>query len=798
MVAFKPGQAPPAGYHLETQADGSQVLINNQTGQAAIVDPYSGQITGEVPRAQARPAVPAQGPVGGNARVATPAAPGVYNPAGAGNVNVGGAPAAAGSGTPMPGVPGGVYVPGGGPPAQPSGGGPGGVTPRAAGQLSGNVSPRTAPGQPAPPPGGYDNPGSDTYDWYKINDALRASGMDGWQIAGTSHQPVNQGQWVKNPSYDSLLTPQENKDAGNGDEYTFREGSDYVIGVVNPTTNQLVKVHLSKTPSPDGAGHYNYGITSRETQGALDKTQSGYTGVQRLSFGDGHEELWGTNSQTGAFEKMPTQPENLGNLKGWSDVKQIESNGQLVWVGTNPQGVPLQPIPGAPTVNTSKYVPGSVKQVQVGNQLVYRGQNPQTGVWEDIPSLGSEVVQPKTTTVGKNVYTTDANGNLVLASAIAQPREGNDQWVDAGTGYAKHQIFSNGDWHDDPDTPQKAVSPATQRAEGALKPKGTKYWIPLSGSPDKMIEVTADGNGGYTYEPGPTGEPPRTMTVPGIREPTEVTGGGTSEFYPQRRDPYTGQLLPLERNPNWSPTNVGDRVRQLQDQARAKQQDLHSQVVAGSLTEDQANQQFNTWWADTVEPAKQEIQLAQQWKQEDQNRQNLATAQTGASEITRAIAGEHRVGPGFGAMAANIQNSFATGKFPQAMSAQDLQNAFVTPMPNYQDIYEQATARALQHISPTAAQIATGQPVPTGLGQLQNMDVTAGLSQSRYMPGVTPPPPVASPAPPVAPAPAPVAPAPAPAAPYDWAALQQRLLQDQLQQRLQASAYTPPTYQPAF
>src|SRR5215471_687312 len=406
------------------------------------------------------------------------------------------------------------------------------------------TSPRQAPPVQGPQPvDPYGQPGTDLYDWYSINDALRASQMpvdDGtWQIAGASHTPVNVSQTVANPAYNNNLTPQENQDLGNGDQFVVRPGADYVIGVVNSKTGQMVKLHLSKSQDP--SGKYRYVITGRDIQGNLDKSQPGYTNVTRLPFSDGREEMWGTNAQTGAFEKMPGSPADLGNTKGWNDVRQVETtdangNRVLAWLGTDPSGKPLQPVPGAPPpVPVGKYVPGSVKQVQVGNKLVYRGQNPQTQVWEDIPSLGEEPVKQSPTTIGRNVYTTDANGNLVLASSVAQPHEGSDQWVDLGNGYAKHQIFSEGDWHDDLAAGQKEVRPDVQRASAALKPKGTKYWIPLTGSPNKLIEVTADGNGGYTYEPGPAGEPPRTMTVPGITQPTEISAG-TSEFLPLRRD----------------------------------------------------------------------------------------------------------------------------------------------------------------------------------------------------------------------------------------------------------------------
>lgn len=595
----------------------------------------------------------------------------------------------------------------------------------------GTVVPKQGP-QPVDP---YGNPGSDLYDWYAINDALKASKMgDGsWNIAGSSHQPVAAAQQVANPAYNKLLSDEEN--AANGQTpFITKPGNDYTIGVVNQNTGQIYKVHLSKS-APDPSGKYSYAIQGLDDQGKLDTTaQPGYKDIQQLPLNNGSKELWGTNTKTGAFEKMPGSPPNLGALVGWNDIKQIDDGqGHQVWVGTSPDGKPMQPIPGAPTINTGKYVPGSVKQVTKNGKQVYVGQNTQTQQWEDIPELGSEPVKQTTTTVGKNVYTTDPNGNLILAQAVAQPKENDDQWVDAGTGYAKHQVFKNGDWHDDLDTPQKAVNPETQRAANALPAKGEKVWIPLTGSPDTLIQVTANGNGGYTYDLGPNGEPPATKRIPGIAQPTTVSPGAAGdEYLPQRRDPITQQLLPPEKNLNWQPTSPADRVRQLTQQATQKQQDLHQQVLAGNLSETEADKQFNQYWDQNIEPAKQELQLAQQYKTQDENRQNLTVAQATVSPILQAQSNEIQVGPGFGDLFGKIASATGQGKFVGPISGQEMTNALVYQTPNYADQAEQITARALAHISPHAANIAGGG-TPTALQQPQ--DITSGLNRTAFQYG---------------------------------------------------------------
>jgi hypothetical protein len=607
------------------------------------------------------------------------------------------------------------------------------------------TTPRRTGPEVQPPP----TPGSDLYDWQTVNTALRAAGLDGWQIAGGSHQPVNQGKWIKNP--DLLGVPAA--DEGKPQFIWQDDPNNYVIGVVNPQTNQMLKLTMGR--QGDAASGYSYTITDRSPQGTIDTKQGGYTGIQREQFNDGHEELWGTNSATGAFEKMPNQPQGLGTTpKGWNDIKQVDDgSGHLIWVGTDPSGKPMQPVPGAPPpINTAKYVPGSVKQINRGGKLVYVGTNAQTQAIEDIPEYGTENAPSQTTTVGGAIYKPNPNAgqpgqpDLIRVTGVASPNEGDTQWTDAGGGFAKQQVFSNGAWHDDPGVDQKAVNPNTQRAEGAIKPKGEKYWLPHPSAPDKLIEVTADGNGGFTYETGPNGEPPRVMTVPGIAQPTTVTGAGTDEFLPSRRDP-NGNLLPPEKNPNWSPSNVGDRVRQLQQTAQQKQQDLHAQVVSGAITEADADKQFNTWWDSSIEPAKAEIAQAQQQKQteleqkaSEQQRLNLATAQQSGQNAVEAYKAQlpNMVGPGFGKAFGQLADAWTTGKPATGI---DWSSALTYQMPDLNQLAQQVTNQALAHLSPTAAQNMNdthGTQASPALGQQQQpYDYTQSLQRSTYQPGAT-------------------------------------------------------------
>jgi len=625
----------------------------------------------------------------------------------------------------------------GAPPPPPGGGGaqyPKGITGGAvpvAPYQPGGVPPNTTPYGPAPvDPAGP--PGADQYDWYRINDALRASQMSGWQIAGTSHQPTNVGTTVKNPAYDPVTNP-------DVEEFVVRPSADYVIGVVNPSTGQLVKLHLSRS-QPDASGQYSYSITGRDDQGKLDKDQPGYTGVQRLPFADGREELWGTNSATGVFEKMPGNPTDLGNkAKGWNDIKQIETpDGKLIWMGTPPEGGPPKPVPGMEnlTVNTSPYVTGSVRQVTKDGQVVYVGQRKDNGAIETIAGYGAETKPIETKTVGGTTYKQNPSAgqpgqpDFVPVTGLAQAKEGDEQWVPVSGGYLGKQTYHNGNWSYDPNEQPRPYDPALSRAAGAIKPAGTRYEVPMTvNGQTRLVEVVADGNGSYTV-PSDT----KSRTFPGTPPNTIAQQPGTTEPFMVRYNADTNQYS-REPNPNYQPKDVAGQVTQLSNMASAKLQELQGKI-GPAYTPEQAQAEYDQWWAANIDTQKQQLlqqqqdeKLARQMKIDEQQRQNLGTAQTAGADVVRAVAGEHRVGPGFGDFMANMNNAVATKSFPQQMNAQQFNNAFVTPMPDYQNIYEQATAKALAHISPTAAQIA-GQSTPTALAG--GVDINSQLNRTNF------------------------------------------------------------------
>jgi hypothetical protein len=94
--------------------------------------------------------------------------------------------------------------------------------------------------------------------------------------------------------------------------------------------------------------------------------------------------------------------------------------------------------------------------------------------------------------------------------------------------------------------------------------------------------------------------------------------------------------------------------------------------------------------------------------------------ETPCSTVVQAIASEHRVGPRFGA----VLVSAAGGKAP---SAQDIQSALVTTMPDYEKICEQANAAALP-----APAVSANDQYSTGNGVKISQQIQSELLGSGY------------------------------------------------------------------
>jgi hypothetical protein len=230
--------------------------------------------------------------------------------------------------------------------------------------------------------------------------------------------------------------------------------------------------------------------------------------------------------------------------------------------------------------------------------------------------------------------------------------------------------------------------------------------------------------------------------------------------------------IQFQPSPAYEPktqAQVALRAGQLQQQAMAMRDRFAQQVQQGTLSQEEANQRFNDWWEQTIEPQRPQLEVAQREAERAQMRADLQIAQTAGQQAISAYQAQapYRVGPNFDKAINQIAGAFAAGKMPGNL---DLSGAFTYPMPDLNQMAQQATAQALKQISPMAASM-TGSPMPQ-MQMPQGMDISSMLNRTSYQPGTTT---TVSPGgqvtitqggvPPPAPAPAAVAAPAAPAAP---------------------------------
>ena len=195
------------------------------------------------------------------------------------------------------------------------------------------------------------------------------------------------------------------------------------------------------------------------------------------------------------------------------------------------------------------------------------------------------------------------------------------------------------------------------------------------------------------------------------------------------------------RNQNYQPVTqaeIAAQTARMQAEASAKWDQLSARVD-GSYTNDQARKDFDEWWAGNVEPqkasllaAQDEAALARKKAEEDMRSSNLLRAQAGGDAALRAFEATKGRFVGEGAQQAQ-QDAISRG----TMKGADLSGAF-TPAQDPQKLYDDAVAKALAQISPTAA-AATGGPMPN----YQSINIGDTLNRSQY--GGPPPPPPAAP-----------------------------------------------------
>jgi len=624
-----------------------------------------------------------------------------------------------------------------------------------------------------------------------MNDMLRSNGYDGWQVTGVT--PIQEVDSKANPLWDSSNP----NDPTNPPTIDSPKNS-YVINIRNPSSNEIKTLKFAKvwedpskpgvytaTDPANGSG-WGFQLNDIVDQQKADPNKLGHSGMMQIG-----GTLWGTNNATGAFEPVPGAPQLP---KGWTNITSgKDKDGNTVWYGVDPaDGKPKQ-IDSMPVIPKEAEAWGDPRQIEMPNgSKVWYGVDPadkQLKPMPNMPTTAAKPTGPGSITQQGTVYVQNADGSYSPAKGVPDPNPpaGSTQFILGPDGFIYRQVSRGGGQGFDPDTtfdPVPYTDAAKQsRAQGAALHKAGEPGTKVIGG--YVYHVTYRGGDDSNYDVD-TSIPATPMPGTPAAQPTMVATGTDVPNLVQR---MPGGNLQTTPNPNYLPTDPSQKVAQLSGQANAKLAELQGKI-GPAYSIDQAQKDFDTWWASNVEPARVQMQQAQQKQQEDLARQNLQVAQNAGAEVVRQT---HLAGPGFGQMMGALTSSYGTGKPPQMPSAQQLQGAFGVPADAYNKLYEQATAQALQHISPTAAQISTGQPTPTGLAQAQGMDITSALNPTNYRFQAAPP--TTAPA---------AGQARAGTSNVDWNALQQRIQADRAAQAAQAqvqfpqpqSAYTIPGLNP--
>jgi hypothetical protein len=273
-------------------------------------------------------------------------------------------------------------------------------------------------------------------------------------------------------------------------------------------------------------------------------------------------------------------------------------------------------------------------------------------------------------------------------------------------------------------------------------------WVPtnIQGG-DKPGDTRQSIEGGYnvtqTYGNDGTWRTTSVGSRATPQQPTQVNAPATSQFITTMDQDGKVGTVP---NPNYQPTTMAQIAGQqvaLQQQAQSQHDQINSNLQngvygSGPDAQDKANAAWQQWWAQNIEPqkaalaqAQQQAAFDQQKQQQDLARANYQQAQTAGQNAVANYAATlpMRVGPGYGQAVNQIVNAFATGKPVQNL---DVANAVTFKMPDLQQMAQQATAQALAHISPAAAQIATGNPMPSMFANPP--DINSQLNQTSYSP----------------------------------------------------------------
>jgi hypothetical protein len=596
------------------------------------------------------------------------------------------------------------------------------------------LEPRTDVGGVPPAEPGGPKVGSAAWDQQRITDMLAANGYKDWQI--TSATPA------VSQKVDSLGEPIEGV------------APSYIVNIRNPQTNAIKRITMNRvwdggdgtlttTDPGDKTAGYGYQLNQIDDQQAADPNKVGHSNLTVIG-----TEMWGTNNSTGAFEKVPGAPAIPKDVKGWSGLQQVDDGqGNLIWVGIDPKDGQPRQAPNMPVTPKEATGYGNPYQVETpeGN-LVWYGIDPKTKRPVPIPNMPVIKKPPKgpgSITQGNVTYVLGEDGQYHPAPGVPNPNQpAGTPRVKLGSDGFLYQEISKGDgtWDIDPTFEPVAYTDAAKASKtqvGALHKPGEPGIKVIGG---KSFPVIYRGGGDDNYDVVPPEQGGRATPYPGAAEPTAITTSTESPYIAQRLPDGSVEWVP---NKNYAPTDAAAQMRNLSAQASAKFQEIQAKIGPG-YTPEQASSDMDTWWNANIEPAKQqlaqqqkkdalELQLkvtAEQRAQAEQQRANYATAQEagkGAVEAYKATL-PYRVGPGFAGALNNIQQAFAAGKAPGNF---DIGSAVTFEMPDLNQLAQTATAQALQHLSPTAAQVAGGG-LPSIAQLAPQLDPNALLNRSQY------------------------------------------------------------------
>ena len=388
--------------------------------------------------------------------------------------------------------------------------------------------------------------------------------------------------------------------------------------------------------------------------------------------------------------------------------------------------------------------------------------DPKTGVKTDVPQ-GAQSARPELTTIpGLGTYSWDGTTATKLFDAKPDkpqiiPTQGGGVYTWDGTSFQQIGGAREGQTRTslDPKNPNHTI---TETFSGGS-------WVPTSVTgANKPGDTRESIEGGYNVTQTYGDDGWRTTTVHDRATPspqTAVSSPATAQFITTMDD--KGNLT-TKPNPNYQPTTmagIAGQTASLQQQAQAQHDQINGNLQNGMYgsgpdAQTKANAAWSAWWAQNIEPqkaalaqAQQQAQFDQQKQQQDLARANYAQAQSAGqnavSNFTATL--PYRVGPGYNQAFNQVLNATATGKMPGNIDMSQL----TYKMPDLGQMAQNATAQALAHISPTAAQMANGQPTPSMFGNPP--DINAQLNQTSYSPfGASPvgggPPPILAAVPP--------------------------------------------------